>query len=153
MLKSKSKRMYHDDYKTCEETFATLCIYPGEVDPDEVTKRLKITPTSSQKKRDALYIQNSAPVKIPSAWFLSSKTQVSSKDLRRHIDFILDKIIPKAYALHGLKELGSEVKLSCYWVSKHRHGGPIISPCQMKKLVLLDIELDFDLYFFGQEEK
>jgi hypothetical protein len=154
MLKSKSKTMYHDDYKTCEETYVTLCIYPGEVDPDVVTKHLAITPTRSQKSGDTPDIQTSTQkAPKPNAWFLSSKSEVSSKDLRRHIDFILDKVAPRANSLRELKELGSEIRVSCYWASKYGHGGPTISPHQMRKLVLLDIELELDLYLPGQEEK
>ena len=39
---------YHDDYPTCLSTYATLRIYPGDVLPDDITSRLKVTPTSTQ---------------------------------------------------------------------------------------------------------
>ena len=39
--------MYDDYYATCAETHATLCIYPGEIDPDEISRRLAIEPTTT----------------------------------------------------------------------------------------------------------
>lgn len=32
--------MYIDEYASCKKTYATLRIYPGDIDPEEVTLRL-----------------------------------------------------------------------------------------------------------------
>lgn len=42
--------MPDDDYPTCARTYATLRIYPGEIDPTEVTGRLGIEPSSWQRR-------------------------------------------------------------------------------------------------------
>jgi len=145
--------MYNDDYETCQETYATLCVYLEGVDPNEVTKRLGIKPTKVQRKGETPDIQSKLPTALkPTAWFLSSKGQCISKDSRRHLDFILDQLVPKADVLQELRQLGSKMHISCYWLSKSGHGGPTIPPEQMRRLALLDLELWFDIYFTNEEE-
>ncbi|MBX7244277.1 MAG: DUF4279 domain-containing protein [Candidatus Sumerlaeaceae bacterium] len=41
---------YDEDYKTCTYTHAWLRIMDDELDPDEVTSLLRITPTRIQRK-------------------------------------------------------------------------------------------------------
>lgn len=139
--------MYINDYGTCKETHVTLRIYLEGVDPDEVTKRLGIKPTKIQRKEESQNIQSKLPtVPKPTAWFLSSNGQCISKDSRRHLDFILEQLVPKADVLQELQQLGSKMDISCYWLSKDSHGGPIISPHQMQKLVGLNLDLWYDIY-------
>ena len=89
---------------------------------------------------------------MPNAWFFSSKGKITSKDLRRHLDFILDHLVPKTDDLHKLQQFDSKMCISCYWLSKYGHGGPTISPDQMRKLALLNLELWFDMYFLNEDE-
>jgi hypothetical protein len=71
---------------------------------------------------------------------------VNSKDTRRHVDWILDQLLPKRdEILSLLQEPGCRMDIFCYWLSKGS-GGPILSPFQMAKLVQLDLEIGFDVY-------
>jgi Domain of unknown function (DUF4279) len=138
--------MYDDDYPTCEETHATLRIYPGDIEPQTITERLRIEPSHWQRCGEVPSgTKSKRPAKI-NGWFLGSKGHIQSRDSRRHIDWILDQIFPKAGAIHALQELGCRIDISCYWISKDGHGGPTISPSQMKRLGELNIELWFDIY-------
>ena len=145
--------MYNDNYETCQKTYAILCIYLEDIKPEEVTERLKIEPTRIQSKGEVVHIQTKLPKAVmPNAWFLSSQGKLLSKDLRRHLDFILDQLVPKVADLHELQQLGSKMCISCYWLSKCGSSGPTISPEQMRKLVLLNLELWFDIYFPIEDE-
>ena len=39
-----------------------------------------------------------------------------------------------------------QLVISCFWVSASHHGGPVLSPKEMRILADLDIEIWFDYY-------
>jgi hypothetical protein len=145
--------MYDDDYGTCAGTYATLLIYPVRTDPVAITGRLGIEPSSWQRKGGPMAESLRRPTRIAEIdlWCLSTKGQVQSRDSRRHVDWLLDRIEDKAAVLRSLQEEGARIGVSCFWLSRHGEGGPTISPGQMRRLGALNIELWFDVYFAGEE--
>jgi hypothetical protein len=135
--------MYNDEYPTCARTYATLRLYPGEIDPSSVTQRLGIEPTEWQRSGE-LWLRSGRP--LINGWFLRSRDHVESRDSRRHVDWLLDRVAPKAEAIKGLQETGCKMDISCYWLSRSGHGGPTVSPSQMARLAELNIGLWFDFY-------
>jgi Domain of unknown function (DUF4279) len=146
--------MYDDDYGTCAETYATLLIYPVRTDPESITERLGIEPSQWQRKGGPMAGSVRRPRRIAEIdlWSLSTKGRIESRDSRRHIDWLLDQIEDKAATLRSLQAEGARIAVSCYWLSLSGHGGPTISPGQMRRLGALNIELWFDVYFLGDEE-
>ncbi len=143
--------MYNDDYPTCEATYATLRIYSGDKDPDEVSRVLGLEPTSLQRRGGIRNPHDHRPVRIKlNGWFLCSQGEVASRDSRRHLDWILERIGPLQDALGHLRDDGSQLRVSCYWLSSSGHGGPVLSPEQMRKLADLGLECWFDVYFLGK---
>ncbi len=139
--------MYDDEYATCARTHATLLVYPGDVDPREVTARLGIEPTRWQRRGEAGHRPGRPSWVAPlNGWFLESKAQVESKDSRRHVDWLLDRLAAKGDAIRSLQAEGCTLVMSCYWASQSGEGGPTIPPAQMRRLADLDIELWFDFY-------
>lgn len=137
---------YDDAYATCDSTYATLRVYPGAISPEEVTERLGIEATDTMTET-----RTGEPL---NGWFLSSKTNVASRDVRRHIDWLLDKIDPAALALVSLPASeGVDADVACFWDSAQGHGGPILSPVQMKRLASLDLDIWFDVYLSGDWEE
>ena len=128
------KFTYDDAYETCRETYATLLIY--HVAPDVVSTMLGLTPTSTVTRGETSRIDG---------WFLTSRGTVDSKDARRHVDWILNML--RGDEVAKLRSLGADARISCYWVSKYKHGGPIVSPAQAEKLGALGLDLGFDIYF------
>ena len=138
--------MPNDDYPTCAKTHATLRIYPGEIDPHEITERLGIAPSHWQRRGE---IAGDAPrqrVAPVHGWFLYSEGHVESRDSARHIDWLLDRLMLHVEAIRSLRDEGCKMDISCYWLSEEGHGGPTIPPAQMKRLAELGIELWFDFY-------
>ena len=41
--------------------------------------------------------------------------------------------------------------ICCFWLSASGHGGPTVSPKQMAKLVELNLEVWWDIYYFDDE--
>jgi hypothetical protein len=144
---------YDDEYPTCYRTYATLLVYPGDTDPAVITERLGIEPSCWQRRGEVVQRRADWPPKVApiNGWFLESRGQVESRDSRRHIDWLLDRIAPKAEAVRCLQEMGCRLDISCFWSSQSGHGGPTVPPCQMKRLAEFNIELWFD--FYGPHEE
>lgn len=118
-----------------------------------ITEKLGVQASMWQRSGEApnyLKTPESSPWKsrpaMLNAWFLSSDNHVESRDVRRHIDWVLDQIVGASAAVLDLQKQGCAMELSCYWASAVGHGGPLISPLQMRKLVMLNLELGFDIY-------
>ena len=146
---------YDDRYDTCDETYVTLRVYSGDLPPKEVTDILGVKPTDLCLKGKGCYKYQENQLilektrnkeKIKNGWFLSSEDEVNSKDLRRHLDWILDKIISKKDELFELKKVIEFIDISCYWRSKHGMGGPTLSTFQLKRLAELEIEIWFEFF-------
>ena len=135
--------LYEDDYPTCEETYATLRIYGDQLEPDEISRRLGIMPSKSQTKGQPGQAGGLAPV---GGWFLTSKGQIESRDVQRHIVWILDQISEREPVLKEIQGQGFEMDVFCYWASAHGHGGPELSHNIMQRLSSLRLKIGFDVY-------
>ena len=135
--------MYDDDYPTCEETYATLRIYDDQLEPNVVSSRLVLTPSDAHKKGQLVGANRLAPT---GGWFLSSQDQVISKDVRRHIAWILNQMAGREAQFLKLQDEGYETDIFCYWLSASGHGGPELDPELMQRLVSLRLLVGFDVY-------
>ena len=117
-------------------------------DPNAISEQLGITPTHTQVRRPATLSKDNKPRRArPAAWFLETEDQVQSKDVRRHIDWLLNQLDGKSEAVQQLQAAGCEMTISCFWVSALGHGGPMLSPEMMKRLADFGLGIDFDIYF------
>lgn len=130
----------NDADPSCERTRATLCIY--DVDPDLVTEKLGIEPTNSWKiGRAWVTPRGEKRVGRVNTWELESEGAVLSKDLRRHLDWLLDRIEPAASQLTELQEIpGVTMTIWCTWWSAHLLAGPKLWPEQMRRMADLNLE-------------
>ena len=129
---------YDDNWGTCRRTYVTLCIYPITGDTAQITSQLGISPTEVQT-------EGLAGAKI-TAWFLESENHIQSKDIRRHLDWLLGQLVHCQSGLDQLRSNGASIFVSCFWASTAGHGGPVISPSQCALLATLKLELAFDVY-------
>lgn len=123
-------------------------IYPKTVHPDVITELLGIKPSSTSVAGK----KNILGEPILNGWFLCTRGKIKSKDSRRHIDWILDKIEPVIEEVRALQKEGATIDIMCFWGSAAGNGGPTISPGQMRRLVKLDLEVWWDVYFEGKDE-
>jgi hypothetical protein len=149
MVKSK----YIDDYPTCDDTHVTFRIYYDKISPDDITKLLRIKPSSTQVKGDRVKVKIKKKEQVTyrviklNGWFLESADKIKSLDTRRHLDYILKKISKRHKEIRGLVKNGAKVDITCFWISRQGHGGPTLSTKQMKLLTTLEIDISFDIYF------
>ena len=135
--------MYRDDYPTCKVTHATLRIYGEHLQPDDLSALLNLTPSKCQKKGQ---ITPATSIAAVGGWFLSSEGQVASRDVQRHIVWILDQINDRQALLKDLQAEGYEMDIFCFWVSAHGHGGPELSHEIMQRLGSMRLKVSFDIY-------
>jgi len=140
---------YDHKYRSCTRTYSTLRIYPKDTNPDVITNLLGIKPT------DISIAEPNGPRGrvVVSGWFLSTKGKLKSRDSRRHIDWLLDKIEPMTEQILTLQKQGMSMDISSFWGSASGNGGPTISPEQMSRLVTMNLEVWWDVYFEGEDDE
>ncbi len=139
---------YNHKYRSCTRTYSTLRIYPKDAHPDVITDLLKIKPT-----RISIAGPNGPRGRmVVNGWFLSTKGRLKSRDSRRHIDWLLDKIEPMSEQILTLQKQGMSMDISSFWGSASSNGGPTISPEQMSRLVKMNLEVWWDVYFEGEDD-
>ena len=138
------------DYPSCKECYATLVIYPRLLHPEVISEMLGITPTRQNVLGEKITNSQGRTREIEkSGWFLSTENIVFSKDLRDHLDWLLNKIEPSCNVIEKL-QCGNEaiMAISCVWHSLVGHGGPVLWPEQMKRMSDLNMEFGLDLLYF-----
>jgi hypothetical protein len=142
-----------DDYETCERTKAILRIHCANRSPLEITEVLGVEPTKivqvGVKVRPSG--NEDTPVGKVNLWMLDSEASVHSKDLRKHLDWLLDQVEPSSTSLLRLRGEGLVMDVSCVWWSKFGEGGPTLWPTQMERLAGLDLELSIGFAFFAAD--
>jgi hypothetical protein len=145
---------YHDDDEDCDETRCSLLVYTGKTSPDEVTRRLGIEPSelgiAGQVVVNSLGRTRTTKLNY---WFLDSEGNVTSKDLRRHLDWLLGILTPVGPALAELQATpGVTMTVRCVWWSRAGRGGPALSPEQMAALAALNLECGFDFCYYPDQD-
>lgn len=137
------------NFESCVECFSRLTIYPGARHPDVITNMLNIQPTMINVVGDKVTNTRGRTREVMvSGWFLSTENIVVSKDIRQHIDWLVQAIRPRSRALKEIQEMSDmKITLRCVWFSLSGHSGPVLWPEQMKALAELDLECSFDIYF------
>jgi hypothetical protein len=86
------------------------------------------------------------------AWFLTSEDLVDSKDVRQHLDWLLERLQRKPEALLDLqKEPGVRMYVHCPWWSEDGGGGPTLWPEQMRGMAELNLECTFSFADYSDE--
>ncbi|MCX5999314.1 MAG: DUF4279 domain-containing protein [Chloroflexi bacterium] len=143
-----------DDFDAdCAWTDATLTLYLGDMDPVTVTERLGLVPTSIHGLRDQeAAITDGESRNGVGCWLLSSKDSVVSRDLRRHLDWLLNRIEPAGAQLRELQQcLGMKMAVICQWWSTDDGGGIALWPEQMGRLARLNLECNIRAGFTPQD--
>jgi hypothetical protein len=142
----------NDSDPSCSFTYVTIFIY--NIDPDIVTRRLGISPTYQQKKDGIRTLPRGETIKnIVNSWLLSSGKYISSKDLRTHLNWLLDKIEPVANKIIDLQYIdGVKMTIRCTWFSAEGLGGPTLWPEQMERMAKLNLECAFSFADYSENK-
>jgi hypothetical protein len=121
-------------YKSCESTYATLCIYTGDLLIHNSINNIIGDNLTSVSNRNNKY-----------GSFVSTKDCIHTNDLRDHLYYLLNRLDINSIA--KIMEMNCIAYISVMWVSATGNGGPILSPDLMMRLGELKLELDFDIWF------
>lgn len=143
------RKQFDHDYSSCSRTYATFCIYHDRLEPEAITALLRIKPDRKVRKGDPA-IKGTIPT---NGCFLTTQDRASSKDVRSHIALLIQKLIPRKRILNTLKRKGCKFKIMCLWESASGNGGPYLNQAFLKKLSVLPIDLDFDIWFPDKNEQ
>jgi hypothetical protein len=80
-------------------------------------------------------------------WARGTRDRFRSRDVRFHIDNILDALRGRERRIEQLRKQGCEIAISCFWQSASGNGGPAFDPAMMRRLARYSIELQFDIWF------
>ena len=139
---------YDDEYATCVETHASLRIIHDDLDPEEITQQIGIQPTWAWRQGQLRPKGNViSPIGI---WGLTTNF-MKSRDIRRHLDWLIEQMNGKEEILKELQAQGYRMDVFCYWLSNGQ-GGPTISLRNMIGLANLGIELGFDFWMNGDND-
>ena len=88
------------------------------------------------------------------AFFVQSEEFVRSRDLRRHVDWVLDRVAGSEEAIRSLWQHGDvQASLTCNWWSADGRGGPRLRAEQLAALADLDLEIGFSFAHYEPEIK
>jgi len=137
------------DTLDASRTGATFRVWGKDLDPDEVTAQLGITPSETFKAGDQRGKSKGAIWK-EGHWEISSEDHVSSKVLETHIEWLLDQLEPVHVQFTNLLSTGGvSADIFCFWEFSTHNAGIILSPSLIRRLAKLNLELDLDIYFAG----
>lgn len=138
----------------CLEARIQLLIYPGNISPDKITDIIGIEPTETAVKGTISGPNSVGKVHINpcTLWFLISDQIVKSSSVAVHLDWMLDKLLMAKPGLDKIKALpGVTIYFRFTWWTKT--GGCFnFRPDQLKKLAELDLELEFDIAAYPDEQ-
>lgn len=142
-----------EHYATCERTKAVLRVHCGMLSPSVISDALTLKPTDVVEIGVAgrMNKRGFAPIGKVNLWMLDSESQVASKDLRHHLDWILEQVEPAASNILKLRQDGLVIDIWSVWWSKTNDGGPALWPSQMRRIAALDLELSIGFAFYGNE--
>jgi hypothetical protein len=145
-----------DQNKNVDRTCAQLCIYSGSIHPDSVTKLLGITPTrvvavGEPGRTNSLGL---SPVGKLNGWFLSSENYINSKDLRHHVDWLINQLQKSRADLLSLQgHVGVSMYVSCPFWTCSDGGSATLWPQQLLGLAQLNLEVTISFADYGHAEK
>jgi hypothetical protein len=131
---------------------AELLVYGMELDPDRVTHVLGVAPTQAGRRGDvSTNSQGRQRTVRLNHWFLSSEPAVQSTELRRHLDWLLERLDPVADAVHELSappETWVLIKCLSWWKDSGVVG---LEPAHLQSLAKLSIPIEIGFAAYPDE--
>lgn len=141
------------DYRGCDETRVTLCIYPENLNVEGVTKILRIEPTDARNKGH-VHINSIGRRRVTprNVWFLESEPNVQSKDMRHHLDWLIRQLDGREERLYQLQRMpGMKMTVRCVWWADGGDG-PVLWPEQMAGIARFNLECAFDFKDYSGDD-
>ncbi len=120
---------------------ASLSIMSEELAPQRITALLSIEPTRSWKRGESIATAKGFSGASSGGWFLYS-SELKSKDLAEHLDWLVSKIGSLSPQLCILQREGYMLSICCNLSSPERLVSFIVPPKTLRAISELGLELD-----------
>lgn len=131
----------------CLLAHATFRVLGENLEPDEVTAALGVTPSQSLRRDQLVPTATQVRRQDTGVWLLKSEGKLTSTSLERHLIYLLDLLEPGVGALDQLRRSQDlTTDFFCFWMSATGHGGPIFSADVMQRVAGVGAELGIDFY-------
>jgi hypothetical protein len=136
-------RQYDHGWRGCARTYATLLDYHRRLRPERMTAALGLRPHWTARRGEQAVLGRVVPRNV---WARGTRGRFRSRDVRLHIDKVLDELRGKERRIGRLRKQGCAFAISCFWESVSGNGGPAFDPAMMRRLARYAIELQLDLW-------
>ncbi|GAA0811009.1 hypothetical protein GCM10009111_02860 [Colwellia asteriadis] len=127
----------------CTFTYATLRIFSSELSPEKITDLIGFNPTKVKAiNHDSKYKHE----REFNYWAFSTKNLSDSTDNVEHLEIILNNLQDKLEVMCNLHKLNCSTDIFCFWDSNGQ-GGPSMTVDLMNRLVSLNLNISWDIYF------
>ena len=85
-------------------------------------------------------------------WALSTRGRVTSKDVREHLRYLHERLLPRADVFRAFAH-GGETFFDVVWKSTYLHAGtgPLLDPASLAGVAALGAGMGFDIYQVDEE--
>ena len=145
------------EYGTCALTFVSMLVLPPAPSSyeqlQEIDTLLGLEATERCLAFEVMpYSVGAAGIFESPTWRFSSEGALKSRDLRHHLDWLLNRLEPRASKIASLQLLpGWRMSVSAVWWSAHNEGGPTLWPPQLARLAALNLELGLEVNFADED--
>lgn len=135
-------------------TAVQLLIYSGTFEADEISFRLNLQPTRTEKKGVKYGKRTGTRVELARhMWQFSSESHVSAADFTSHLDWVLSRVFPIRERLQALRDSGA---VECALVGLMWTSGTSayarISIDHMQRLISLRLDLQLEFADYGEDD-
>lgn len=136
------------------EVAVSFCVTAPDLDPDSLSTLTGLQSDRQARRGDERRNyggQLLAPE--PSGWWLlSTRGRLDSKDIRVHMHFLLDQLLPHAETFRSQAE-GGDAFFDVLWKSTYLYAGtgPLFDAASMAGVAALGAGLGFDIYQVDEE--
>ena len=122
-----------------------------DLDPEEVSLALKLKPSRSARRGDERRNPRGTLLSPHKEgwWQLSSEGKVKSKDINKHFEYLLKRLLPHRKTILRIAKLkAGETYFDVYWASNYLYAGngPILSSQNIQGMAELKAGIGFDIY-------
>ena len=126
------------------------------LDPEEVSLAFKIKPSRSAKRGDERRNPRGTLLSPHKEgwWQLSSEGKVRSKDINKHFEYLLKRLLPHKKTILGfVKAQAGETYFGVLWENTYLYAGtaPMLSSQSIKGMAELNASIGFDIYQIDED--
>ena len=133
------------------ESKASLRIWGEDLDPNEITALLGVSPSSSRRRGEPVSRRENAPLARHGSWHLRAACNRPG-DLDQQVAFLMTAISPDLNAWRGITDR-YRADIFCGLFLENDAGGTHLSPETLMLVAERGIQIQFDIYAGDPDDK